>query len=50
MFEKGTYCAPEVSDVSLGNRELPFLSNLEQSKIKTKKLKAFNNKKALDLF
>ena len=35
IFEFGTYGAPEVSDVSLSNWELPFLSNL---KIKERKL------------
>ena len=29
IFEFGTYGAPEVSDVSLSNWELPFLSNLK---------------------
>ena len=35
IFEFGTYGAPEVSDVSLSNWELPFLSNLN---IKERKL------------
>ena len=40
MLEKGTYGAPEVSNVSLGNRELPLLSNLgsKQRFIKQRKL------------
>ena len=50
MFEEGTYGAPEVSDVSLGNRELPFLSNLDSKPrfIKQHKLKICKTK--LDLF